>query len=166
MEHVIQYREADNTFSSRIVELVLTIQQKEFNVPVTLEDQPDLLAIEENYHRSGGSFWVAMDGDVVVGSIALIVFDKDKGALRKMFVKQGYRGKTNGIAAQLLRLLLQYCREKGVRDVYLGTVDMLKAAHRFYEKNGFERIEKKAIPAGFPFMQADTLFYHLALQEK
>lgn len=166
MEHVIQYREADNTFSDRIVELVLTIQQKEFNVPVTLEDQPDLLAIEENYHRSGGSFWVAMDGDTVVGSIALIVFDKDKGTLRKMFVKQGYRGKTYGIAAQLLNILLQYCREKGVRDVYLGTVDVLKAAHRFYEKNGFERIEKKAIPAGFPFMPADTLFYHLALQEE
>ncbi|XHR98338.1 hypothetical protein ACFJIV_24075 [Mucilaginibacter sp. UC70_90] len=48
-------------------------------------------------------------------------------------------------------------------DIYLGTVEMLKAAHRFYEKNGFTRLAKQDLPESFPLMAADTIFYQLHL---
>ncbi len=46
----------NNAHSRQIIDLILPIQQIEFNVPVTLEGQPDLLDIETNYHQTGGNF--------------------------------------------------------------------------------------------------------------
>jgi N-acetylglutamate synthase-like GNAT family acetyltransferase len=153
----------DNTFSQEIVNLILPIQQIEFNVPVTLKDQPDLLDIETNYDGTGGKFWGAFDDDQLVGTIALIGTGHQAGAIRKMFVKKDWRGKEHGIASRLLDTLLHYCQENGIEDLYLGTVAQLKAAQRFYEKNGFAPIQPDHLPDYFPRMKADSLFYHLHL---
>jgi len=147
-----------------VIDLILPIQQIEFNVPITIEGQPDLLDIESNYQQHGGNFWGAkLDGELV-GTIALLNTGHNAGALRKMFVKKEFRGREYGIAQQLLETLLAYCSEKNITDVYLGTVDMLKAAHRFYEKNDFNRIEVADLPSYFPRMMADNKFYHLHLR--
>ena len=42
-----------------IAELITTIQQKEFGVPITLQDQPDLLDIDNFYRQKNGNFWCA-----------------------------------------------------------------------------------------------------------
>ena len=159
----LNVRPLDNGYCQEIVDLILPIQQIEFNVPITLEAQPDLLDIESSYFRDGGGFWGAVQGEELVGTIALIDTGHRAGALRKMFVKKEYRGKELGIAQRLLDELLEYCREKDITDIYLGTVEMLKAAHRFYEKNGFDRIEVEELPSYFPRMKADNRFYHLHL---
>lgn len=153
----------DNRYSDAVVQLILPIQINEFNVPITLNDQPDLLHIEENYHHTGGGFWGAFNGEELIGTIALIGTGHNAGAIRKMFVKKEYRGKELGIAQALLDELTGYAHQQHITDLYLGTVDVLKAAHRFYEKNGFQRLEKTALPAYFPAMAADTIFYHLTI---
>lgn len=48
-------------------------------------------------------------------------------------------------------------------ELYLGTVDAFKAAHRFYEREGFKEIEAAELPADFPRMPIDTKFYQLNL---
>lgn len=146
-----------------IIDLILPIQQIEFNVPITIEGQPDLLDIETNYHQGGGNFWGAKIDGELVGTIALMNTGHKAGAIRKMFVKKDFRGKEYGIAQQLLETLIAYCREKNITDLYLGTVDILKAAHRFYEKNSFNCIELTGLPSYFPRMMADNKFYHLHL---
>ncbi len=166
MDQTIHYRQAGNTYSEKIIQLILPIQQMEFNAPVTLEDQPDLLSIEQSYHQTGGGFWVAMQGEEIIGTIALIVFDKGKGALRKMFVKKEFRGKEHGVAARLLQILLDYCHRTGIQDIYLGTINRMQAALRFYAKNGFVEVAKASLPPRFPLMQVDTVFYHLSLREQ
>ena len=40
-----------------IIDLVLSIQQIEFKVPITLEDQPDLLNIPEVYLQGRSKIW-------------------------------------------------------------------------------------------------------------
>jgi GNAT superfamily N-acetyltransferase len=152
-----------NEYCSQIIGLILPIQQIEFNVPVTLEGQPDLLDIETNYHQDGGCFWGAFLGDELIGTIALINMGHHAGAIRKMFVKKEYRGKELGIAQQLLETLIQFARNNQITDIYLGTVEQLKAAHRFYERNGFILTAIEDFPAYFPRMMADTMFYHLHL---
>lgn len=146
-----------------VIDLILPIQQIEFNVPITIEGQPDLLDLESNYHQNGGNFWGAKIDGELVGTIALMNTGNNAGALRKMFVKKEFRGKDYGIAQQLLETLVAYCREKNITDIYLGTVDMLKAAHRFYEKNDFNQIAVGDLPSYFPRMMADNKFYHLHL---
>jgi len=86
------------------------------------------------------------------------------GVIRKMFVKKDYRGKELSIAQHLLESLIDYCRQHNIADIYLGTVDILKAACRFYERNGFVRIKMEELPSYFPRMKADNTFYHLDLR--
>jgi len=153
----------NNTYCEQIIDIILPIQQIEFNVPVTLEGQPDLLDIETNYQQTGGNFWGAKHNELLVGTIGLIAFDPQAGAIRKMFVRKEYRGKEFGIAQALLNKLIEKCKQNQITDVYLGTVEALKAAHRFYERNGFVRLAKEDLPKSFPLMTTDTMFYHLHL---
>nr|WP_294943944.1 GNAT family N-acetyltransferase [uncultured Mucilaginibacter sp.] len=158
-----QINSLNNSYCEEIINIILPIQQIEFNVPVTLEGQPDLLDIETNYHQTGGNFWGAFHNGELVGTIGIIAIGNNAGALRKMFVRKEYRGKELGIAQLLLDTLIAYCEQNQINAIYLGTVDMLKAAHRFYEKNGFTQLVKTALPQSFPLMGADTIFYELYL---
>lgn len=142
----------------------MNIQQKEFNVPITIDDQPDLLNLEDFYLASGGNFWGAFINGELVGTIALVKFDEKVAAIRKMFVKKEFRGKEYSIAQKLLEILITYCHENGIDEVYLGTVSILQAALRFYEKNYFSIIEKERLPAKFPIMNADNVFCFLDLK--
>ena len=152
-----------NDYCQRIIDLILPIQQIEFNVPITLEGQRDLLDIETNYIRPGGGFWGAIYEGEVIGTIALMDTGHSAGTIRKMFVKKEFRGKELALAQQLLTILIEYCNGKGITDLYLGTVDRLSAAIRFYERNGFQQIKPEELPSYFPRMMVDNVFYHLHL---
>jgi GNAT superfamily N-acetyltransferase len=149
------------------VALILPIQQIEFGVPVTIQDQPDLFDIDRVYTQSGGGFWGAMnmkDGELV-GTIALISVGHNAGVIRKMFVKKEFRGKELGVAQQLFQTLIDYSHTNGISDLYLGTVERLKAACRFYERNGFKRIDAQDLPGYFLRMAVDDTFYHLSINK-
>ena len=154
-----------NADSAKAVDLILPIQRIEFGVPITVEDQPDLLDIQRFYNEPGGGFWGAFSDGELIGTIALINAGHNTGVIRKMFVKQEFRGKTHGIAQQLITDLIAFAREKSLTDLYLGSVDQMKAAHRFYERNGFQRISPETLPSHFPRMALDTIFYHLSLDK-
>jgi len=67
--------------------LILPIQQEEFNVPITLADQPDLLDLEGAYFRPGGHFWGAFVDEELAGTIGLLApANVHFGVIRKMFV--------------------------------------------------------------------------------
>ncbi|WP_265427701.1 GNAT family N-acetyltransferase [Chryseobacterium sp. YIM B08800] len=161
---MLEIKLVNDTYSKEIIDLVLNIQQKEFNVPITIEDQPDLMQIEDFYFADGGSFWGAFINGELVGTIALVKFDEKAAAIRKMFVKKKFRGKEHGIAQKLLETLISYCQKSEIEEVYLGTVSILKAALRFYERNHFEIIEKESLPSKFPLMNADNVFCFLNLK--
>lgn len=153
-------------FENQVIKLILDIQQLEFNIPITAEDQPDLRIIDDFYRKNGGEFWIALDNNQVVGSIALIRIANNTGVIRKMFVKKEYRGKTFNIAQNLFDTLLNYSKENKVETIYLGTRSQLGAAIRFYERNGFEIVSKTSLPADFPVMQVDDVFCKLSIQKQ
>jgi GNAT superfamily N-acetyltransferase len=162
----ITIRSLTNVHCQQILGLILPIQQIEFKVPVTAEEQPDLLDIDTHYSATGGGFWGAFDGQQLVGTIALISTGHNAGALRKMFVQKEYRGKERGIAQKLFMTLKEHCVHSHITDLYLGTVEILKASHRFYQRNGFRLIARNELPGYFPLMEVDTLFYHLHLAKE
>jgi putative acetyltransferase len=154
----------ENQDTEQIIELILTIQQKEFNVPVTIEDQPDLLTIPNFYQRGKGNFWTAKHDGKVVGTIALIDCGENIGAIRKMFVKKEFRGKEFGIAQRLFDTLQEAAKQAEMTHIYLGTLERLQAAIRFYERNGFTLIDKPNLPKVFPIMAVDTHFFEKELR--
>lgn len=142
--------------------LIVGIQRDEFEIAITLEDQPDLQDIPGFYQQGAGNFWVALAEGKVVGTVALLDLGNHQGALRKMFVHAGYRGPGHGVSARLLETLLEWSRARGVKEVYLGTTEKFLAAHRFYERNGFQQVPADELPPIFPKMAVDTRFYRLA----
>ena len=155
-----EYVDADE---HAVCQFILTIQNSEFDVPITLAEQPDLQNVRAFYQHGSGGFWVATTAERIVGTIALVDLGNAKVALRKMFVAKDYRGAALATALKLLDHALSYAAAQGARDVYLGTVDKFHAALRFYEKHGFAAIEKDALPAGFSRMGVDNRFYHRSL---
>src|ERR1041385_7162632 len=112
-----------------IIDLILPIQQNEFHVQITVNDQPDLQNIPAFYQKGKGNFWVAIAQDAIVGTIALIDIGDDQVAIRKMFVHQDHRGKEKGVAQMLMDELISWCRLQNVTEVFLGTIDSMHAAH-------------------------------------
>ncbi len=153
----------DPIYAEEVPNLILSIQIGEFQVPVTRQDQPDLEQIPAVYQRGKGNFWVALSDEKVVGTIAAIDFGDDMLALRKMFVHRDFRGREHGTAQLLWETLLDWSTERQVKAIYLGTIERLVAARRFYARNGFVDIAKEDLPKNFPLMPVDTLFYQKEL---
>ncbi|HUR65581.1 MAG TPA: GNAT family N-acetyltransferase [Chitinophagaceae bacterium] len=146
-----------------VAKLILDIQQKEFGIPITLDQQPDLGSIPAFYQVDNGNFWIANMGGTIVGTIALLDISNNQGALRKMFVAKEFRGKELGVGQALLSTLLSWARQKGFSEIFLGTTEKFIAAQRFYEKNNFTEIAKQNLPAAFPVMDVDIKFYKITL---
>ena len=152
-------------YKQQVLDLIVPIQQEEFNIPITAADQPDLQQIPDFYQKENGNFWVAITDDCVVGTISLLDIGHQQGALRKMFVHKNYRGKEHGTAQLLLNTLLAWAQQKGYAEIYLGTTEKFLAAHRFYEKNNFAEVKIADLPAAFPRMAVDVKFYRYGVGE-
>jgi GNAT superfamily N-acetyltransferase len=140
-----------------VLAFIVAIQRGEFGIDITAEDQPDLADVAGAYQACGGEFWVARAGGEVAGTIAAIRIGADAVALRKMFVAAEHRG--DGLAARLMDTLVEWARAEGVRMIYLGTTAVMSAAHRFYAKHGFARIDPAELPPSFPLMSVDSRFF-------
>ena len=150
-------------YHDRVVELILHVQRNEFGVPITHKDQPDLDTIETFYQRGNGNFWVAVIGDDVVGTIALIDIGNNQVALRKMFVNEKFRGQPYRTGQVLMDTVFAWAAQRGITEIILGTLDRFVAAQKFYLKNGFEEILKENLPATFPRMTLDNRFFRKLL---
>ena len=160
---MLKVKEYSAKYKNEIIALILNIQNNEFDIAITSDQQPDLHRIQDYYQTGRGNFWVAVKAGNVIGTISLIDIGNSQAALRKMFVHKDYRGSIHGTANHLLSELLDWSKSKSIQEIYLGTTSKFHAAHRFYEKNHFIEIEKSMFPKNFPVMEVDTKFYKLTL---
>jgi putative acetyltransferase len=96
-----------------------------------------LAALPASYAARGGRFWVALDGDAVIGTCGLFPVAPDVLELRKMYLAEAARGR--GLGRRLLECALAFARERGARRVVLDTTEQMQRAIAFYESNGFVR---------------------------
>lgn len=154
---IINYEEK---YKNQVIELILDIQKNE-GIEVGLSKQADLNAISEFYQKGKGNFWIAIEDDIVLGTIGLIALNEEIGVIRKMFVNKKYRG--SGLSSDLMNNIMIHAKEKELKEIYLGTIDIYKAAQKFYSKHGFQRIDKKELPEVFPLMNVDNVFFRIQL---
>jgi GNAT superfamily N-acetyltransferase len=147
--------------SASVVELVQGILRDEFGFSGPSADQPDLLDIPRHYGAGYSSFWVALDGARLVGTTGFVDLGCKQGLLRKMFVRSDYRG--TGVALLLLDNALTWARDRGFKEMYLGTNAKFLAAQRFYEKHGFVPLFPESLPESVPRLNLRDRFYFRAL---
>ena len=87
------------------------------------------------------NYAVAELGRIIIGAAGVEQYGS-YGLLRSAVVAAGARG--TGLGAQLVHDRLQWSRSRGITDVYLLTT----TAPAFFEKFGFEHIERSAVPGG------------------
>lgn len=149
-----------------VVDVIVPIQQNEFGIKITAHDQPDLFDIPGFYQSGNGGFWVAAQHGRVVGTLGLKDIGASQAALRKMFVRAEYRGPEHRVAARLLECLITHSEQQGVTGIFLGTTDKFLAAQRFYRNHGFTELPRTNLPASFPVMAVDSLFFSLGLNPR
>ena len=156
---VVDYQGA---FMDGVVQLILTIQNIEAGLDISLEEQPDLLDIQSNYQKTGGGFWVAVDAQgQVIGSIGLQYETESVSILKKFFVKDGYRGSGFGVAAALFDRLIAFSDRQGVKTIILDTPSRATRSHAFYRKQGFRQINKSEAPIEYDYPDRDSLLFRL-----
>jgi len=93
----------------------------------------DLTALQAD----GVRLWVGVDGDGIVGTVALAAVGQGHEELKSMRTEPLARG--TGVATRLLAHALDDARARGVSRVSLetGSMEFFEPARRFYARAGF-----------------------------
>lgn len=149
--------------TDEIIALVLYCQNDGTRPLVSVEDQPELLRIKEEYIDNGGGFWVAKENGKVAGTIGLMNKGNGLCILKKFFVYEPYRGKPHNLGQHLYAVFLDFAKTHGFSKIILDTPKNTDRAHRFYEKSGFRKIEKEELPVQYDYPYDDSDFFCLNL---
>lgn len=156
--NIITYNEK---YKEQIIDLILKIQNNEAKINLSIEEQPDLLDIYNSYEKDGGEFWIAIDNDEVIGTVALMNKENGNSVLKKFFVRQDWRSKKIGY--ELYKHLLDFAQKNNIKKILLDTPSVAQASHKFYERAGFKKITKNELPFEYDYPDRDSLLYLLEL---
>ncbi len=148
-------------YDDEIISLILSIQNEEAKIGLSLQEQPDLLDIHRSYQQNGGEFWVALSEGSVIGTLGLMVKENHCAVMKKFFVKKEFRSQKVGLA--LYNELLKFAVNHGVHHILLDTPAVAHASHRFYEKAGFRKISTTELPVPYSYPDRDSILYLLDL---
>ena len=148
-------------FDDEIIALILSIQNDEAKIGLSLQEQPDLIDIRRSYQKPGGEFWIALADGKVVGTIGLMLKENNCAVLKKFFVDKAFRSQKVGLS--LYNELLKYAAGKGIRHIILDTPAVAHASHRFYEKAGFCKISAAELPVPYSYPDRESILYLLNL---
>lgn len=139
---IIEYKNLNNRFTNSQIRDFIDICMYEF-LNRQFEDLQDVMDMEEHYIKNGGNFWIAIDEDKIIGTIAL-ENGGDIGILKRLYIKKEYQHK--GIGTKLYNAFEEYIKEKtNIKTIYLACGRVLENAHKFYIKNGFKKIDNLEI---------------------
>ncbi|MCM1185150.1 MAG: GNAT family N-acetyltransferase [Lachnoclostridium sp.] len=155
---IITYQEK---YKQQIIDLILHIQNSEAKINLSLEEQPDLLDIHAAYEENGGKFWLAVDDNIVIGTLALMNKGNGNGVLKKGFVKKECR--KQGILTELYDRLIDYAKKNNYRQLMFDTPSVATNCHRFFEKKGYIRINKEEQPFEYEYPDRNSYLYLLRL---
>jgi GNAT superfamily N-acetyltransferase len=126
----------------KVVELHGTYYAQHWGFGVFFEAMiaKELASFFSGYDESHDGFWVAVDGQRIVGSITIDGNEADtKGAHLRWFILDAeYLGK--GIGNQLMGEAMRFCAEMNFQRVHLSTFAGLDSARHLYEKWGFRLV--------------------------
>ena len=83
------------------------------------------------------------------------------GVMKKFFVKKEYRKQS--IGGQLYEYLLRFAQENRLQQIILDTPAVAVASHRFYERAGFRKIFRAALPIEYSYPDRESYLYLLEL---
>jgi GNAT superfamily N-acetyltransferase len=109
----------------------------------SLAEEIDRLA--DYYASRHGDFWVAVDGDEIVGMFGLEAAGEHAMELRRMYVAPGARRR--GIARKMLAFAEEECRRCNRPELQLSTSELQQDALALYRNAGYENVREEIADA-------------------
>lgn len=130
-------RKFDENDKKQVLALIEKVLYELFKV------KPKKIEFDKGLFKKNGILYVAEDKGKIVGIVGI---KKHKGGiarLKKMYIEKSYRG--TGLSQKLYNKAQSFAESKEYNKIILSTTQQMKAAIRFYEKNGFVkyRINKR-----------------------
>ena len=148
-------------YQQQVIDLILYIQNEEARIKLSIEEQPDLLNIPDYYEKNGGGFWLAIEENKVIGTLAFMNYGNGNAVLKKFFVQADWRNKKVGLA--LYQTVIGYLKKSGYKQVLLDTPSVATVSHKFYERAGFHKISKSELPFQYAYPDRNSYLYLLKL---
>ena len=95
----------------------------------------ELAALPGDYAPPAGALLVARDGDAAAGCVALRRIDAGTGEMKRMYVREAWRGA--GLGRRLALAILEEARQRRYARVVLDTLPKLAPAIALYRDLGF-----------------------------
>src|SRR6185503_3433050 len=87
------------------------------------------------YVPPGGALLIARDKDAAAGCVALRKLDASTGEMKRMYVRDAYRG--SGLGRRLAAAIIEEAKKRKYRRVVLDTLPKLAPAIALYRDIGF-----------------------------
>jgi len=101
--------------------------------------EQELQSLPGKYSEPDGRLYIALFNDKVVGCIALRRFNQTSAELKRLYIRNGFRGL--GISKRLIQRVIQDAMDTGYKSILLDTLETMKPAISLYTSFGFEEIE-------------------------
>jgi len=95
----------------------------------------ELEALPGAYAPPGGAMLIARDGNTAAGCVALRRIDAGTGEMKRMYVREQYRG--SGLGRRLAVAVIDTAKQLGYARVVLDTLPKLGTAIALYRDLGF-----------------------------
>ena len=146
----IEVRPIERNQISAAKRVILTVGRRLYKWEETLEEiisqfdekgeLSDIDNYESHYVKQRGLFLVITDRDEVIGTGAIRRIDDSICELKRLWLLEKYQGE--GIGYRVLQELIKFSQENGYKKIRLETDNEQERAIRFYQRVGFQNIEK------------------------
>jgi len=99
----------------------------------------ELAALPGDYAPPGGVLLIARDADKIAGCVALRRIDAGTGEMKRMFVREPYRG--SGLGRRLALEVIDEAKKRSYRRMVLDTLPKLATAIALYRALGFRETD-------------------------
>lgn len=132
---MISIRPATVADDKSVKDLIVGILEKEFSAEEKNFFGSDIQNVSKTYAGEGDCFFVACDDDKIIGTAGIKREDERNALLRRIFVRDDYRGKR--IAFQLIQNAIDFCKKRGYEEVIFKTTSRMRNAINLCEATGF-----------------------------
>jgi putative acetyltransferase len=133
-----ELRKATNRDVPAIWTLISSVLRSYGIAANTQTTDQDLVDIEAAYWNKRGAFFALLNGEEIIGTVALQRETDVACELCRMYLAPQYRGQ--GLGRRLLNHALREARGRGFKEVHLKTASVLTEAIALYKRAGFNPI--------------------------
>jgi GNAT superfamily N-acetyltransferase len=130
-----------------------------FDIYIARSLTEEIDRVSEYYSERKGGFWVAVDGQKIVGMFGLEPSGEGAMELRRMYLHPDFRRR--GIARRMLNFAEQECRRRNRPRMNLSTSELQQEALALYQNAGYGLVrEEVAVDASHKTLGGGIRRYH------